>query len=110
MSRAQRIAGQRKTVVALHDAVQNGIGSGGVTDHSQPWAPQIAAALHPEGSSRSSTIRLASISAHSREKELMYTRSIYTTATIARQHALLRRVAELVNDRQGSRRQTVSGA
>jgi hypothetical protein len=27
----------------------------------------------------------------------MYTRAIYTTATITRQHALLRRVAELVD-------------
>lgn len=98
-----------------------------VIDHSQPWAPQlaaigieqvthvvgvndsaryvpqIAAALRPEGKFALIDDPLGldigpfkgkSISIH---WELMYTRPIYTTATIARQHALLRRVAELVD-------------
>lgn len=33
---AQRVAGQGKSVVALHDAVQDGVGDGGVTDPCMP--------------------------------------------------------------------------
>lgn len=98
-----------------------------VIDHSQPWAPQLAAlgieyvthiaslndsasyvpqmaaVLQPEGRVALIDDPVAldigpfkgkSISVH---WELMYTRSIYTTETISRQHALLRRVAQLVD-------------
>ncbi|HEX7813638.1 zinc-binding alcohol dehydrogenase family protein [Dyella sp.] len=98
-----------------------------VIDHRQPWAaqlaalgigevthvaglndsasyvPQIAAVLRPEGKFALiddptgldiGPFKSKSISIH---WELMYTRPIYTTATIARQHALLRRVAELID-------------
>ncbi len=98
-----------------------------VIDHTKPWAPQlsalgianvthvvglnesasyvpqIAAVLRPEGQFALiddpvgldiGPFKGKSISIH---WELMYTRPIYTTATIARQHALLRRVAELVD-------------
>lgn len=99
-----------------------------VIDHSQPWAPQlaelgikhvthvaglndsaryvpqIAAVLRPEGKFALiddphnldiGPFKGKSISIH---WELMYTRPIYTTDTITRQHALLRRVAELVDN------------
>lgn len=98
-----------------------------VIDHSQPWIPQLAAlgldyathvvglnnsasyvkqiaeVLRPEGQFALiddpvgldiSPFKGKSISIH---WELMYTRPIYTTATISRQHALLRRVAGLVD-------------
>jgi zinc-binding alcohol dehydrogenase family protein len=98
-----------------------------VLDHHQPWAPQlaalgiehvthvaslnqsatyvpqIAAVLRPEGQFALiddpvgldiGPFKGKSISIH---WELMYTRAIFTTSTIARQHALLRRVAELVD-------------
>lgn len=98
-----------------------------VIDHSQPWAPQlaalgiehvthvaslnhsagyvkeIAAVLKPEGQ-----FALIDDPVHldigpfkgksiSIHWELMFTRSTYTTSTITRQHDLLRRVAELVD-------------
>ncbi|WP_034916927.1 zinc-binding alcohol dehydrogenase family protein [Erwinia sp. 9145] len=98
-----------------------------VIDHHQPWAPQLAdlgiqAVTHVIGLNDSATyvtqiadvlraegqfaliddpvnldigpFKSKSISIH---WELMYTRPIYTTRTIERQHALLRRVAELVD-------------
>lgn len=98
-----------------------------VIDHSQPWVaqlealgikhvshvaglnesgkyvPQIAAVLRPEGQFALiddpvgldiGPFKAKSISIH---WELMYTRAIFTTSTIARQHALLRRVAQLVD-------------
>jgi len=98
-----------------------------VIDHSQPWedqlkalgiesvdyvaglnasaayVPQIAAVIRPEGKFALiddpkaldiGPFKNKSISIH---WELMYTRPIFTTRTIARQHALLRRVAELVD-------------
>ena len=98
-----------------------------VIDHRQPWAPQlaalgidhvthvaglnqsaahvpqIAAVLRPEGQFALiddpadldiGPFKGKSISIH---WELMFTRAMFTTATIARQHALLRRVAELVD-------------
>lgn len=98
-----------------------------VLDHHQPWAPQlaelgiehvthvaglnesaayvpqIAAVLRPEGQFALiddpvgldiGPFKAKSISIH---WELMYTRAIFNTSTIARQHALLRRVAELVD-------------
>lgn len=107
-----------------------------VIDHSQPWAPQLAAlglehvtqvvglndsaayvkqvaeVLRPEGQFALiddpvgldiAPFKGKSISIH---WELMYTRPIYTTATISRQHALLRRVAELVDE--GSVRHTLA--
>jgi len=96
-------------------------------DHHQPWQPQLAAlgfehvshvaglndsarhvpqiaeVLCPEGQFALiddpenldiSPFKSKSIAIH---WELMYTRSIYTTKTIARQHALLRRAAQLVD-------------
>ena len=107
-----------------------------VINHSEPWAPQLAAlgiaevayvaglndsaayvpqiaeVLRPEG--RFALIddpvgldigpfKSKSISVH---WELMYTRPIYTTATIGRQHALLRRVAALVD--RGDLRHTMT--
>ena len=98
-----------------------------VIDHRQPWAPQlaalgiehvthvaglnqsaahvpqIAAVLRPEGQFaliddpvdlNIGPFKGKSISIH---WELMFTRAMFTTDTIARQHALLRRVAELVD-------------
>ncbi len=98
-----------------------------VIDHRQPWAaqldalgikhvshvvglndsanyvPQIAAVLRPEGQFALiddpvdldiGPFKAKSISIH---WELMFTRSIFTTSTIERQHALLRRVAQLVD-------------
>ncbi|MBK0095541.1 zinc-binding alcohol dehydrogenase family protein [Erwinia sp. S63] len=98
-----------------------------VIDHSQPWAPQlaklgikhvthvaglndsaryvpqIAAVMRPEGKFALiddplnldiSPFKGKSISIH---WELMYTRPIYTTDTLTRQHALLRRAAELID-------------
>jgi zinc-binding alcohol dehydrogenase family protein len=98
-----------------------------VIDHHQPWAPQlaalgieyvthvvslnesatyvpqIAAVLRPEGqfaliddpvSLDIRPFKAKSISIH---WELMFTRAMFTTSTIARQHALLCRVAELVD-------------
>ncbi|MET0288990.1 MAG: zinc-binding alcohol dehydrogenase family protein [Pseudoxanthomonas sp.] len=98
-----------------------------VIDHHQPWAAQLAAlgikdvthvaglnasaqyvqqiaeVLRPEGQFALiddpvgldiGPFKSKSISIH---WELMYTRPIYATRTIARQHALLKRVAELVD-------------
>lgn len=98
-----------------------------VIDHTQPWAdqlaalgiehvsyvaglndsaryvPQIAAVLRPEGAFALiddpvgldiGPFKTKSISIH---WELMFTRAIFTTSTIERQHALLRRVAQLVD-------------
>ncbi|QWT19509.1 zinc-binding alcohol dehydrogenase family protein [Bacillus sp. NP157] len=98
-----------------------------VIDHRKPWAaqlealgiehvdyvaglnesagyvPQIAEVLRPEGQFALiddpknldiGPFKTKSISIH---WELMYTRPIFTTRSIARQHALLRRVAELVD-------------
>jgi zinc-binding alcohol dehydrogenase family protein len=98
-----------------------------VIDHRQPWAPQlaelgiqqvthvvglnqsavyvpqIAAVLRPEGQFALiddpvdldiGPFKGKSISIH---WELMFTRAMFTTCTISRQHALLRRVAELVD-------------
>jgi zinc-binding alcohol dehydrogenase family protein len=98
-----------------------------VIDHRQPWAaqllefgikevdfvaglnesagyvPQIAAVMRPEGKFALiddpkaldiGPFKAKSISIH---WELMYTRAIFTTRSIARQHALLRRVAELID-------------
>ncbi|MFC4278321.1 zinc-binding alcohol dehydrogenase family protein [Achromobacter aloeverae] len=98
-----------------------------VIDHRQPWAPQlaalglehvthvvglnqsaayvpqIAAVLRPEGqfaliddpvSLDIGPFKAKSISIH---WELMFTRAMFNTSTLARQHALLRRVAELVD-------------
>lgn len=99
-----------------------------VIDHRQPWEaqlaalgiqhvshvaglndsanyiPQIAAVLRPEGKFALiddpagidiGPFKAKSISIH---WELMYTRVIFTTSTIARQHALLRRVAQLIDN------------
>lgn len=96
-------------------------------DHHQPWAPQLAAlgiehvshvvglnesarhvpqiaeVLRPEGQFALiddpvdldiGPFKSKSIAIH---WELMYTRPIYTTKTIERQHALLRRAAQLVD-------------
>jgi zinc-binding alcohol dehydrogenase family protein len=98
-----------------------------VINHRQPWAPQlaelgiqhvthvaglnqsaayvsqIAAVLRPEGQFALiddpvdldiGPFKRKSISIH---WELMFTRAMFTTGTITRQHALLRRVAELVD-------------
>ncbi|CAM3941968.1 zinc-binding alcohol dehydrogenase family protein [Bordetella muralis] len=98
-----------------------------VIDHSQPWAPQlaelgiehvshvaglthsaayvpqIAAVLRPEGQFALiddpvdldiGPFKGKSISIH---WELMFTRAMFSTKSIARQHALLRRVADLVD-------------
>lgn len=98
-----------------------------VIDHRQPWAPQlaalgidhvthvaglnqsaahvpqIAAVLRPEGQFAliDDPVNLdigpfkgKSISIH---WELMFTRAMFATSSIARQHALLRRVAQLVD-------------
>lgn len=107
-----------------------------VIDHREPWAPQlaalgiqhvthvaglnqsashvpqIAAVLRPEGQFAliDDPVNLdigpfkgKSISIH---WELMYTRPIFTTSTLARQHALLRRTAELVD--RGDLRHTLT--
>jgi zinc-binding alcohol dehydrogenase family protein len=107
-----------------------------VIDHRQPWAPQlaalgieqvshvaglnesagyvpqIAAVLRPEGQFALiddpvgldiGPFKAKSISIH---WELMYTRVIFGTASLARQHALLRRVAELVD--RGDLRHTMT--
>jgi zinc-binding alcohol dehydrogenase family protein len=104
-----------------------GHGAHHVIDHSQPWEPQlaklgishvthvvelndsaryvsqIAAVLQAEGKFAViddpagldiGPFKGKSISIH---WELMYTRPIYMTATITRQHALLSRVAELID-------------
>lgn len=104
-----------------------GQGARHVIDHSQPWAPQLAAlgikhvmhvaglnhsaryvpriatALRPEGKFALiddpdgldiGPFKGKSISIH---WELMFTRPMFTTASMDRQHALLRRVAELVD-------------
>ncbi|WP_414444397.1 zinc-binding alcohol dehydrogenase family protein [Burkholderia sp. 22PA0106] len=98
-----------------------------VLDHQQDWAPQlkafgidevsyvvglndsasylkqIAGVLRPEGKFAliddpdSLDIRAFKSKSISIHWELMFTRSIFGTATLARQHALLRRVAELVD-------------
>jgi zinc-binding alcohol dehydrogenase family protein len=112
-----------------------------VIDHHQPWAPQlaalgiehvthvaglndsakyvpqVAAVLRPEGKFALiddvvgfdiGPFKTKSISIH---WELMYTRAMFTTSTIARQHALLRRVAELVDrgDLRHTLTKTISG-
>lgn len=72
-------------------------------NESASYIPQIAAVLRPEGQFALiddpvgldiGPFKSKSISIH---WELMYTRPIFTTSTIARQHALLRRAAELVD-------------
>ncbi len=98
-----------------------------VIDHHQPWAPQlaalgianvshvvslnqsrnhvaqIAAALRPEGrfalidDPESLDIRPFKGKSISIHWELMFTRAMFTTSTLERQHALLRRVAQLVD-------------
>jgi zinc-binding alcohol dehydrogenase family protein len=98
-----------------------------VINHREPWAPQlsaldineiefvtglnesagyllqIAAVMRPEGkfaliddpkSLDIGPLKAKSISIH---WELMYTRPIFTTRTMSRQHALLRRMTELVD-------------
>jgi len=72
-------------------------------NESAGYVPQIAAVMRPEGKFALiddpvaldiGPFKTKSISIH---WELMYTRPIFTTRTIARQHALLRRMAELVD-------------
>jgi zinc-binding alcohol dehydrogenase family protein len=72
-------------------------------NESAGYVPQIAAVMRPEGKFALiddpvaldiGPFKAKSISIH---WELMYTRPIFSTRTIARQHALLRRVAELVD-------------
>ncbi|AHF77333.1 Zinc-binding alcohol dehydrogenase family protein [Sodalis praecaptivus] len=103
------------------------LGAHAVIDHSQPWAPQLAdqgispidyviglnhtdsyipqiiEVLAPEGQLALIDdpqqfdivpFKSKSLSVH---WELMFTRSLYQTPSQARQHALLRRVAELVD-------------
>lgn len=110
------------------------MGAHHVIDHHQPWAPQLAAlglsdvshvaglnhsarhlpqiaqVLRPEGRFALiddpvgldiGPLKAKSISVH---WELMYTRPIFNTRSLERQHALLRRVAELVDE--GSLRHT----
>jgi NADPH:quinone reductase-like Zn-dependent oxidoreductase len=72
-------------------------------NESASYVPQIAAVMRPEGKFALiddpkaldiGPFKAKSISIH---WELMYTRPIFTTRTISRQHALLRRMAELVD-------------
>lgn len=72
-------------------------------NHSATYVPQVAETLVPEGqfaliddpaSVDITPFKGKSISIH---WELMFTRAMFGTATMARQHALLRRVAELVD-------------
>ena len=72
-------------------------------NESAGYIPQIAAVMRPEGkfaliddpkSLDIGPFKAKSISIH---WELMYTRPIFSTRTISRQHALLRRMAELVD-------------
>jgi NADPH:quinone reductase-like Zn-dependent oxidoreductase len=72
-------------------------------NESASYVPQIAAVMRAEGKFALiddpvaldiGPFKTKSISIH---WELMYTRPIFTTRTIARQHALLRRMAELVD-------------
>lgn len=72
-------------------------------NHSATYVPQIAAVLRPEGQFAliddpenldMRPFKTKSISIH---WELMFTRAMFTTDTIARQHALLHRVAALVD-------------
>jgi len=72
-------------------------------NESAGYVPQIAAVMRPEGQfaliddSKNLDIgpfKSKSISIH---WELMYTRSIFSTRTLARQHALLRRIAQLID-------------
>lgn len=81
-------------------------------NHSAGYVPDIAAVLRPEGQFALiddptdldvRPFKTKSISIH---WELMFTRAMFTTRTIARQHALLRRVAELVD--QGDLRHTLT--
>ncbi|MFF7709668.1 zinc-binding alcohol dehydrogenase family protein [Pseudomonas sp. NPDC007930] len=71
--------------------------------HSATYVPQVAAVLRAEGrfaliddpqSLDIAPFKAKSISLH---WELMFTRAIFNTPTLARQHALLRRVAQLVD-------------
>ena len=80
-----------------------GTASRAETNQSDAYVPQIAAVLRPEGQfaliddpvdldigpfkAKSISIRW----------ELMFTRAMFTTGTMARQHALLRRMAQLVD-------------
>lgn len=72
-------------------------------NESASYVPQIAAVMRPEGKFALiddpkdldiGPFKTKSISVH---WELMYTRPIFTTRTLSRQHALLRRMAELVD-------------
>ncbi len=72
-------------------------------NNSASYVPQIAAVMRPEGKFALiddpqaldiGPFKTKSISIH---WELMYTRPIFTTRTMSRQHALLRRMAELVD-------------
>lgn len=72
-------------------------------NESATYVPQLAAVMRPEGKFALiddptaldiGPFKNKSISIH---WELMYTRPIFTTHTIARQHALLRRMAELID-------------
>ncbi|WP_066456200.1 zinc-binding alcohol dehydrogenase family protein [Castellaniella caeni] len=81
-------------------------------NHSAGYVPDIAAVLRPEGQFALiddptdldiRPFKTKSISIH---WELMFTRAMFTTRTIARQHALLRRVADLVD--QGGLRHTLT--
>jgi zinc-binding alcohol dehydrogenase family protein len=72
-------------------------------NESASYIPQIAAVMRPEGKFALiddpkaldiGPFKAKSISIH---WELMYTRPIFTTRTIFRQHSLLRRMAELVD-------------
>jgi len=72
-------------------------------NESAGYIPQIAAVIRPEGKFALiddpvaldiGPFKAKSISIH---WELMYTRPIFTTRTLSRQHALLRRMAELVD-------------
>lgn len=99
-----------------------------VIDHSQPWAPQLKAlgmddvshviglnhtesyiaqiveVLRPEGQlaliDDPKTLDIVPFKAKSVSVhwEFMYTRSLFKTSTLARQHDILRRVAKLVDD------------
>ncbi|MEO7916577.1 MAG: zinc-binding alcohol dehydrogenase family protein [Dokdonella sp.] len=72
-------------------------------NESASYIPQIAAVMRPEGKFALiddpkaldiGPFKAKSISIH---WELMYTRPLFTTRSISRQHALLRRIAELVD-------------
>ncbi|CAM5784113.1 zinc-binding alcohol dehydrogenase family protein [Castellaniella caeni] len=81
-------------------------------NHSAGYVPDIAAVLRPEGQfaliddPTDLDIRLFKTKSISIHWELMFTRAMFTTRTIARQHALLRRVADLVD--QGGLRHTLT--